>query len=103
LALLLVRDTGSGIAPEHLPHVFERFFRADRDRSRDGSGAGLGLALCLSIARAHGGDIRIDSDAGNGTRVAVRLPLDRSGEPVRASDASYLSAAASASVSSLRI
>lgn len=72
--LLQVSDTGSGIAPEHVPHVFERFFRGDRDSRRSSGGAGLGLALCQSIALAHGGDIRIDSQVGVGTRVTVRLP-----------------------------
>jgi heavy metal sensor kinase len=72
--LLRVADTGSGIAPEHLPHVFQRFFRADRDRGQEG-GAGLGLALCHSIALAHGGDIRLESKLGEGTCVSVTLPL----------------------------
>ncbi|HEX8969655.1 MAG TPA: ATP-binding protein [Chloroflexota bacterium] len=75
--ILQVADTGSGISPEHLPHVFERFFRADREERRERAGAGLGLSLCQSIARAHGGDIRIDSELGRGTRVTVRLPSAR--------------------------
>lgn len=75
--LLEVSDTGSGIPPEHLPHVFERFYRGDRDGRRSGGGAGLGLSLCYSIARAHGGDIRIDSQVGAGTQVVVCLPLAR--------------------------
>jgi heavy metal sensor kinase len=69
-----VEDTGTGIAPEYLPHVFERFFRGDRDSLSKRSGAGLGLALCLSIARAHGGDIAIESEPGHGTLVTVRFP-----------------------------
>jgi heavy metal sensor kinase len=77
-AVLQVTDTGTGIDPEHLPHIFERFFRGDRDRPRERGGAGLGLSLCLSIARAHGGDIHIDSEIGKGTRATVRLPLTRS-------------------------
>jgi len=81
-ALLQVTDTGTGIPREHLPHVFERFFRGDRDRRREEGGAGLGLSLCQSIARAHGGDIRIDSEVGKGTCAAVRLPLAH-GEPRR--------------------
>jgi heavy metal sensor kinase len=72
--VLSVKDTGSGIAPEHLPHVFERFFRGERDSVSERSGAGLGLALCLSIARAHGGNIAIESEPGQGTLVTVRLP-----------------------------
>lgn len=74
VALIQVRDNGSGIAPEHVPHVFQRFFRADRDRVNRG-GAGLGLALSMSIAQAHGGDIRLESKPGEGTNVSVVLPL----------------------------
>ena len=74
-ARINVRDTGIGIAPELLPHVFERFFRGDRDKLHDRAGAGLGLALCLSIARAHGGDMRIESVLSKGTEVVVQLPL----------------------------
>ena len=85
-AVLRVADTGTGIPTEYLPHVFERFFRGDRDRRREGGGAGLGLSLCQSIARAHGGDIRIDSEVGKGTCVAVRLPLAQS-EPRRTGNA----------------
>jgi heavy metal sensor kinase len=78
-AILQVTDTGTGIAAEDLPHVFQRFFRAHGDRSRDRGGAGLGLALCQSIAQAHGGEISLDSEPGRGTRVTVRIPLsDRS-------------------------
>jgi len=77
LAVLRVVDTGSGIAPEHLPHVFQRFYRADRGRARERGGAGLGLALCQSIAQAHGGDISLESRLGEGTRVAVALPSVR--------------------------
>jgi signal transduction histidine kinase len=72
--VIQVADTGTGIAPEHLPHVFERFFRGDRDRPRGRAGAGLGLSLCKSIARAHGGDISLQSDYGKGTLATVRLP-----------------------------
>jgi heavy metal sensor kinase len=74
-AVLEIVDNGTGIPPEHLPHVFERFYRGDRDGRSPRQGAGLGLALCLSIARAHGGDIHVASQLGKGTRVTVRLPL----------------------------
>lgn len=74
-AIFEVQDTGTGIKPEHLPHVFERFYRGDRDGRAPRGGAGLGLSLCLSIARAHGGDIQIVSQPGRGTRATVRLPL----------------------------
>lgn len=68
-----VRDTGEGIAPEHLPHLGERFYRADAARSRASGGAGLGLAICRSIAEAHGGHLRIESALGEGTAVTVSL------------------------------
>ena len=74
-ARLRVRDTGIGIAPEHLGRVFDRFYRADAARAKDSGGAGLGLAIARSIARAHGGDIAIESAVGQGTEVSVTLPL----------------------------
>lgn len=66
-----VTDTGVGIAPEHLPHVFERFYRADPARSHDGGSSGLGLALVHTIARLHKGTASIDSALGEGTAVTV--------------------------------
>jgi heavy metal sensor kinase len=72
-AVVNVEDTGDGIAPEHLPRIFERFYRADTARSR-GAGAGLGLAISRWIAQAHGGEITISSVAGRGTTVVVHLP-----------------------------
>jgi heavy metal sensor kinase len=77
---LTVADTGSGIPPEHLPHVFERFYRVDPARSADGSGAGLGLAICRSILTSLGGTITIDSDLGKGTTVRVELPVNSLGK-----------------------
>lgn len=71
-AELTVRDTGAGIAPEHLPHVFDRFYRADRARTREG-GAGLGLAISRTIAEAHCGTITLRSTVGEGTSVCVKL------------------------------
>lgn len=69
-----VRDDGVGIAPEDLPHIFERFFRADRAR-RGGSGhAGLGLAICRAVAEAHGGSLTCESELGRGSRFRLRLP-----------------------------
>ncbi len=72
--LITVADTGEGIAPEHLPHVTERFYRVDASRARDSGGSGLGLALCKNIVQAHGGSMRIESTLGVGTRVLVLLP-----------------------------
>ena len=73
-AVLSVSDTGRGIAPEDLPHIFERFYRADKSRARAGGQAGLGLAICKAIVDAHGGRIDVESEPGKGTRFTVRLP-----------------------------
>ncbi len=70
-----VADTGRGIAPEHLPHVFDRFYRADRARSGSGGNLGLGLAMVRSIATLHGGRVTISSQVGQGTRVMLEAPL----------------------------
>jgi heavy metal sensor kinase len=72
-ACVCVSDTGSGIAPKHLPHVFERFYRADS--ARTAGGAGLGLAICRWIAEAHGGRIEVESELGVGSTFTVWLPL----------------------------
>ncbi|MBA3659874.1 MAG: HAMP domain-containing histidine kinase, partial [Gemmatimonadales bacterium] len=73
---LSVRDSGVGIAPGDLPHIFERFWRADPARSRTGErpGTGLGLAITKWIAEAHGGSITVQSRPGRGTLFIVRLP-----------------------------
>lgn len=73
-ATVQVADTGPGIAPEHLPHLFKRFYRVDPGRSRQQGGTGLGLAICHSIAHAHHGEIHLESAPGLGTKVQVRLP-----------------------------
>jgi signal transduction histidine kinase len=70
-----VRDTGMGIAPADLPHVFERFYRADPARGRDPGGTGLGLSIAQWIAAQHGGEITLTSQPGRGTTATVRLPL----------------------------
>ncbi|HSD82360.1 MAG TPA: ATP-binding protein, partial [Anaerolineae bacterium] len=69
-----VADTGSGIAPEDLPHVFDRFYRADKSRARESGGTGLGLTIAKSIVEAHGGTIEARSSAGQGTALIVHLP-----------------------------
>jgi heavy metal sensor kinase len=69
-----VEDTGSGIAPEHLPHLFERFYRGDPARDRESGGAGLGLAIVKEIAGAHGGAVRAASTLGKGSVFTVTLP-----------------------------
>jgi two-component system, OmpR family, heavy metal sensor histidine kinase CusS len=72
---VVVADTGVGIAPEHLPRVFDRFYRVDPSRAGDGDGAGLGLSICQSIVKALGGSIRLESTAGRGTKAQVELPM----------------------------
>jgi two-component system, OmpR family, sensor kinase len=74
-AVITVHDTGTGIPPDDLPHVFERFYRADPTRSRDPGGTGLGLPIAQWIAQQHGGGIVLESRPDQGTTVAVRLPL----------------------------
>jgi heavy metal sensor kinase len=73
-AELHVRDTGIGIEPADLPHVFDRFFRADRSRSREARGTGLGLSICQTIVKAYGGRLAVGSTPGKGTTVTVDLP-----------------------------
>ncbi len=73
-AQIQVSDTGSGIAPEDLPHVFDRFYRGDKSRSRRGGGAGLGLAIARQLVAAHGGQIEVDSVIGDGTTFTIWLP-----------------------------
>lgn len=80
-ARLIVQDTGIGIASEHLPHLFERFYRADPSRRRTGgSGTGLGLSIVEWIVRKHGGSVEVRSQVGQGSCFTVTLPL---GELVR--------------------
>src|SRR3990172_1962648 len=67
-----IRDTGVGITPEHLPHIFDRFYRVDASRSKDG--IGLGLAIVKNAARAHGGKVSVESKFGEGTTFIVQLP-----------------------------
>jgi len=81
-AWVRVSDTGPGIAPEHLPHLFDRFYRVDKARTRDTetesdprppSGSGLGLSIVQWIAHVHGGEIRVESTLGTGTTLEVRF------------------------------
>ena len=71
---ILVEDTGEGIPAQHLPRIFERFYRVDRARSREMGGTGLGLAIVKHLARAHGGDVAVESRLGEGSTFAIELP-----------------------------
>ncbi|MGQ0811330.1 MAG: sensor histidine kinase, partial [Nitrospiraceae bacterium] len=70
-----VEDTGHGIEPEHLPHLFERFYRTDWARAKDSGGTGLGLPIVKEIAEAHGGAISVTSHVGKGSVFTLRLPV----------------------------
>jgi len=71
---VIIHNTGPGIPQEHIQHLFERFYRMDADRSSQTGGTGLGLAIAHEIARLHGSDIEIQSEAGQGVTLSVRLP-----------------------------
>jgi signal transduction histidine kinase len=86
-ARVTVVDTGPGIAPEYLPHLFDRFYRVDKARARgnsnaSSSGAGLGLSIAQWLAQAHGGRIEVSSQVGRGTTFTVWLPLQQALRPL---------------------
>ena len=70
-----MRDTGTGIAPEQLPRLFERFHRVEGARGRSIEGSGIGLALVQELVRLHGGGISVDSEQGKGSRFTITLPF----------------------------
>src|SRR6185312_16354837 len=71
---ITVRDTGVGIGPEHLPRIFERFYRVDRARTRDAGGTGLGLAIVRHVADNHHGKVSVQSREGEGSRFTLSIP-----------------------------
>jgi signal transduction histidine kinase len=75
-AIVSVSDTGIGIAREEVPHIFDRFWRADKTRSREEGGAGLGLSIAKWIVETHRGSIDVESEPGKGSTFRVRVPLD---------------------------
>jgi signal transduction histidine kinase len=72
--ILSISDSGEGIPAEHLPFIFERFYRVENSRSRTGGGAGLGLAIVKQMVQAHGGQVRVESQPGHGSTFFVVLP-----------------------------
>jgi two-component system, OmpR family, phosphate regulon sensor histidine kinase PhoR len=73
---ITVSDTGEGISPEHSKRIFERFYRVDRARSREMGGTGLGLAIVKHLARAHGGEVSVESIPGEGSTFVIELPIE---------------------------
>ena len=71
---ILVRDTGIGIPAEHLPRLFERFYRVDKGRSRELGGTGLGLAIVKHLVRSHGGEITVESEVNKGSTFRILIP-----------------------------
>lgn len=80
-AMVEVNDTGPGIAPQHLPHLFERFYRAEAARGREGGGSGLGLAIVKALIEAHGGNVGAENRAQGGARFWIGLPIGKPNEP----------------------
>jgi two-component system phosphate regulon sensor histidine kinase PhoR len=78
-----VRDSGPGIAPEHMPRLTERFYRVDRSRSRETGGTGLGLAIAKHVAQRHGAELKIDSTLGAGSTFSIRFPASRLREGIK--------------------
>lgn len=76
-----VRDTGRGIEAQHLPHIFDRFYRISADRSRNTGGAGLGLSIAQWLTSLHCGEIVVESGVGVGSTFRVILPLQKTSVP----------------------
>jgi two-component system phosphate regulon sensor histidine kinase PhoR len=73
--VLEVEDTGIGIPPQHVPRIFERFYRVDKARSREVGGTGLGLAIVKHLVQSLGGEVSVNSRVGKGTQFRIRLTL----------------------------
>jgi histidine kinase len=83
-ALFTISDTGAGIAPENLPHLFTRFYRVDKSRARASGGSGIGLTIARHLVEAHGGQIWAESDGiGQGSRFMFLLPMTQGSPPRR--------------------
>ena len=89
-ALVRISDTGIGIAAADVPHVFDRFWRADKVRSRSAGGTGLGLAIARWIVDRHGGTIAVSSELGRGSAFTVTLPLSPESRPAAEESRSHL-------------
>jgi two-component system phosphate regulon sensor histidine kinase PhoR len=98
-ALFEVRDTGIGIAREHIPRLTERFYRVDGSRSRETGGTGLGLAIVKHVVTRHGGELQIESEPGKGSTFRLLLPAVR--VRVRANAGEALSRSGAAAPASL--
>ena len=75
--MISIADTGEGIKAEHLPHIFDRFYRIEDSRARSEGGVGLGLAIVKQMVEAHGGQVRVESKTGKGSTFYVLLPAIR--------------------------
>jgi signal transduction histidine kinase len=78
--VLSVEDTGPGISPEHLPRIFDRFYKVDSARGAGISGSGLGLSIVKATVERHGGRITVESEPGKGTTFKIELPTNADGE-----------------------
>jgi two-component system sensor histidine kinase BaeS len=96
---IIVEDTGSGISPEVLPHIFERFYKIPDDADAI-PGNGIGLSICREIVEAHGGKISVESEPGKGSRFIISLPLSPPARPSARRPGVGSSAAASAIINS---